>query len=110
MAWETRKAGGRYYTRSRRVGGRVRREYVPLSIASIVAQMDEEERLEREERAMERRREREAMEDAARNLFAPLDALDALCRVKVAEALSAAGYYEHKREWRRRGHAHQATA
>lgn len=65
MGWEKRKGGGRYYTRSRRVRGRVRREYVPLDIAHIVAELDAEERLEREYQR-ELKREQEAAEEAAR--------------------------------------------
>ena len=50
--WEKRQRGGLYYTRSRKVGGRVVREYVGTGpLAGIAALMDEEDRLRRWEAA-----------------------------------------------------------
>lgn len=107
MGWEKRKGGGRYYTRSRRVRGRVRREYVPLDIAHIVAELDAEERLEREYQR-ELKREQEAAEEAARaafyaRIFGPVDTLGAACEVVMRAELERAGYHQHKRgEWRKK--------
>jgi len=109
MAWESRKRGGRYYTRPRRVNGKVKREYIPLAVASFVAQTDAMEREERAIEAEERRWEAEAREAYARSLFAPLDALDAICEAAIAAELTAAGYYRHKREWRRRRGQHSTS-
>ena len=91
---------GPYYTRSRRVDGRVVREYVGAGpLADIIAQADE---AEREAHRLQRRREREQMEQDREldDLFGAYSAgVDELLR----SALEAAGYYRHKRgEWRRR--------
>ena len=100
MSWETRGVYGPYYTRSRRVDGRVVREYVGRGpLAEIIAQADE---AEREARRLERGREREQMEQDREldDLFGAYSAgVDELLR----SVLEAAGYHRHKRgEWRRR--------
>ena len=100
MSWETRGVYGPYYTRSRRLDGRVVREYVGRGpLAEIIAQADE---AEREARRLERRREREELERDRRldETFSTYSAgVDELLR----SALEAAGYHRHKRgEWRRR--------
>ena len=90
---------GPYYTRSRRVDGRVVREYVGRGpLAEIIAQADE---AEREAHRLQRRREREQMEQDREldDLFGAYSAgVDELLR----GVLEAAGYHRHKRgEWRR---------
>jgi hypothetical protein len=96
MGWDK----GRYYTRSRKVGGRVVREYVGTGrLAELAAQLDD---LEREKQQAER-----AARQAVR---AALDALDAelkvLCQTAdllARAALVATGFHQHKRgEWRKR--------
>ena len=100
MTWETRGVHGPYYTRSRRVDGRVVREYVGRGpLAEIIAQADE---AEREARRLERRREREQMEQD-RELDQLFSAYSAGVDELLRGVLEAAGYYRHKRgEWRRR--------
>ncbi len=97
MGWER----GRYYTRSRKVGGRVVREYVGAGrVAELVAQLD----------ALQRQ-EREAKRAAWREVKAELDALEAgvvglirLTDLVAAAALRAAGFHQHKGQWRRKRH------
>jgi hypothetical protein len=100
MSWETRGGRGRYYTRSKRVGGRVRREYVGSGLlAELAAAEDALHREAREREARDRPTERERLEA----LDAPLGALDALTGALYRAALVAAGYRQHKRgEWRKR--------
>ena len=89
MSWETRSGRGRYYTRSRKVAGRVRREYVGSGLLAELAAA--EDALHREAR------------ERLEALDAPLLALDALTGALYRAALVAAGYRQHKRgEWRKR--------
>ncbi len=100
MAWETRKRGGRYYTRSRKVGGRVIREYVVTgSLAELAAELDAIEREERTVVAERRRRHQQRLESAD----AAVDALCHSAEVLARVALLSAGYHRHDRgEWRKR--------
>lgn len=99
MGWERRQRGGLYYTRSRRVGRRVVREYVGAGeLARLAEMLDAEEREEREQQAAERKAERRHLAD----LDMQLDDLGDKCR-RLAEAqLVLAGYHRHKGQWRMR--------
>ena len=97
MGWEK---GGRYYTRSRKVNGRVLREYVGAGrVAELAAQMDA---VEREQRGLAALDVRQAKDELAA-LDAELKALDGLGDLAARAALLAAGFHRHTRgEWRRR--------
>jgi predicted phage gp36 major capsid-like protein len=104
MAWETRERGGLYYTRSRKVNGRVRREYVGSGPGALaISQMDEgrrmEHKAERGLRQMERR-EIEAVDDLVEQVFQDVEAI-------TRATLEAAGYHRPKRgPWRKRREHH----
>ncbi len=98
MAWETRRGKGRYYTRSRRVGKRVIREYVPKALAELVAEVDRLDRLAREAERAKRREEHGRLT----TMDGKLDELDRVCVSLAKGALLASGYHQHKGEWRRR--------
>ena len=100
MGWESRARGGRYYTRSRKVNGRVVREYVGTGpVAELMAEMDA---LERTRRISERevlRAERDKTVSVEASVGALCEAVDLMVRT----ALLLAGYRQHRRgEWRRR--------
>jgi hypothetical protein len=103
MGWDR----GRYYSRSRKINGRVVREYVGTGrVAELAAELD----------AIERQR-REAERAAWLTKRAELDALDAgvatlidLTDLAVAAALLAAGYHNHKGQWRRTRHGNADRA
>jgi hypothetical protein len=98
--WERRKRGGLYYTRSRKVDGRVVREYVGGGVlGEIAARMDADERRLREVEAALWIKEREGME----TLDGLTEELYEAVEVLAQAALVAAGYRQHKRgEWRKR--------
>ena len=97
--WERRERGGLYYTRSRKEGGRVVREYVGGGVlGELAARMDAEERRRRKEEATVWREEHERLEGLA-------GLLDELCEdveTVTRAALIVAGFRRHKRgEWRK---------
>jgi hypothetical protein len=99
MAWEERKRGRRYYTRSfRDKDGRVRREYIGTGeIAEAIAHADE---TMRQVRKLERERQRAEVE-RLEALVAPVLEIDEAAEVLARAALVASGYHRHKGEWRR---------
>ena len=97
--WERRERGGLYYTRSRKEGGRVVREYIGGGVlGEIAALQDEYERRRREEGFALWKEERQRLED----LMVPLDELCEAAEVLAHAALVVAGYRRHNRgEWRK---------
>jgi len=96
MGWDR----GRYYTRSRKVGGRVVREYIGCGrVAELAAQLDALERQQREGARDILRADQADLEA----LDAPLDELNDLADLLARAALVVAGFRQHKRgEWRKR--------
>jgi hypothetical protein len=98
MAWETRNGKGPYYTRSRRVNGRVVREYIGTGPqAEQAAQEDEDARIEKALRAAAWKAEKETVE----SLDGALESLDQGCDHLLAFVLEQAGYHYHRGEWRK---------
>jgi hypothetical protein len=105
MGWETRRGQGRYYTRSRKVNGRMIREYVGTGlVAELAAQEDAETRARR-------LAEREHLQHEATrwaSATAPFRELSQLLDGLTAAGLIAAGYHQHHRgAWRKRRHGTQ---
>ena len=105
MAWEQRGAQ-RYYYRSRKIGGRVVKEYIGGGLAGeLAAREDETRRRKQEAERVALQGDRDAFEAAAAAHDAFARATDAL----VTAALVAAGYHRHDRgHWRKR-HASKAS-
>ena len=99
MGWEKRERGGPYYTRSKKVDGRVIREYVGGgTLGHLTALQDAQERRRREEEAASWKQERERLEA----LLAPVEDLCEATEVLYRATLLAAGFRRHQRgEWRR---------
>jgi hypothetical protein len=91
---------GRYYTRSKKVNGRVEREYIGAGRpGALIAQLDELEREKRLDDACAWREKKTELE----NLDSNLDKLANLTNFIARAVLAAAGYYQHNRgEWRKR--------
>lgn len=100
MAWETRRRGGRYYTQSRKIGGRVVREYVGSGmVGELAAAHDRLRRAQHAAAMADWRAERERLDAAERTITAYCQATDQLMRAE----LTAVGFHQHARgDWRRR--------
>jgi hypothetical protein len=99
MSWETRPRGGRYYTRSRRVDGRIVREYVGTGpVGELAAALDH---LDREARTAQAREDVGARQELA-GFDAPVQALHADVEALVQGVLLTAGFHHHHGAWRRR--------
>ena len=99
MSWENRERGGRYYTRSRKVDGRVVREYVGSGlIGELAARFDEAEREKRKIDAARARLERVRVEA----LVAPVVELCEVAEVLCHAAFVDGGYRRYQGKWRRK--------
>ena len=97
MGWEKRERGGFYYTRSRKVDGRVVREYFGTGpLAEIVALEDEYRCRRREEEAAYWEEKKERLKQNA----AFLQELEEAAKILATAHLLAAGYHRHKGSWR----------
>jgi hypothetical protein len=96
MGWDQ----GRYYTRSRKINGRVTREYVGCGpLAELVAELDADQRAQREAQRAALRAERAELKDLDAALGRVCQEAELLARA----ALVAAGFRQHKRgEWRKK--------
>lgn len=96
MPWEER-GGRRYYYRKVRKGSRVFSVYEGAGLVGTLAeQRDKGERLTRRREALALRTDL-ANADA---VDAKIDAAWLIVRRAADEALEAAGYHQHKRQWR----------
>ncbi len=100
MSWETRANGKKYYTRSRREGGKIRREYVGGgTLGELAAKLDE---IERDSRLLEAQLTREARRQVE-ELEEAMAEFDEIADKIGRGLLIVAGYHQHNRsEWRRR--------
>ena len=96
MGWDR----GRYYTRSKKVLGRVVREYIGVGpVAELVARMDALQRNRRDLDAFFLRCEKAELAALEGEMRALSEVVDLVARA----ALLATGFHQHKRgEWRRR--------
>jgi hypothetical protein len=99
MAWERRKPG-RYFYRSRRVDGHVRKDYFGKGIiGQLAADLAEEGRARRAEDAAALRTEQARLEALDRSPAV----LDRACALLATAALTAAGFRRYNYgPWRRR--------
>jgi hypothetical protein len=100
MGWERRRRGGVYYTRSKKVRGKVRREYVGGGLAGEqAAYIDHQHRAERKANTRAWRTEQARIEGAERKL----ERLTLISTEVTSALLQLAGYRQHNRgEWRRK--------
>ncbi len=98
MAWEERR-GRRYYYQKRRVAGRVVSVYLGQGEGvSILAELDDAERMERQEARAEEQVQRAALRREDED-FAEVTGLT---EAFAAAALLLAGCHTHKGTWRRK--------
>ena len=104
MAYEIRGGCRKYYTRSRRLNGKVVREYVGGGVkGELAARADAERRAARQASAEALRGEEERYATAT----GPLDELARLTDLLMRETLIELGYHQHARgQWRRRRNVH----
>lgn len=108
MAYESRN-GRQYYYRKVWRDGTCRSEYIGSGeTAALIAQLDS---VDQERRQLEAAQQRQARAEFAELARTPpeLAALLSDARRATAEALEAAGYHQHKRQWRKqRGNKNQS--
>lgn len=100
MGWEKRNGRGRYYTRTKRVEGRVVREYVGAGKKAAAAAKADAVR--RDQQATEKKAQQKLDAEIGRADI-PLAALEQACEIMLRATLIAAGWHQHDRGmWRRK--------
>lgn len=104
MGWERRERGGSYYVRKVRRGGHVCSEYLGNGeTASLIAQMEALERMDKQIAQENERDAREQFAEAERQNAAFFAEVESALR----QALEAAGYHQPKRgQWRKQRERH----
>ena len=98
MPWESR-GNNRYYYRKRRVGDTVLSEYYGNGeFASMLAELDELERQQREVEQHQRQEERAEI----KKIDNELDYVGDMVRTLTRAVLLAYGYHPHKGQWRKK--------
>lgn len=101
MGWEQRNGRSYYYHKSR-MGGRVRSEYMGAGLlAQLCAEEDDDKRQERNAQRAADRATRQAEAGIDRQLANAESALAAMTHA----TLLAAGFHNHKGQWRKRRRA-----
>jgi hypothetical protein len=98
MGWKS-IGNGRYYYRARRIGNRVESEYVGSGLyAELRSEADLRAQAERKAEQARRRQERAEYNEIERQL----DQAEGLTYDLVKAAYLLGGYYQHRRQWRKR--------
>ena len=99
MSWESRRGRGRYYTRTREVGGRKFREYLGCGPeAHAAAAADALLHAERQRQYAARREERARLREHDGLVVRLFEVADLV----ASAALAAGGWHKHGGEWRSR--------
>ncbi len=97
MGWE-RRGNYSYYYRKMRIAGRVRSVYVGQGeIAVLTARLDKMQREEREAQRANERQEQRGFD----SLDQSIDNWAQLTSTLTEAVLIAAGFHQHKRQWRK---------
>src|SRR5688500_3352933 len=101
MGWEQR--GNRlYYYQKKRQGHRVVSEYVGYSsLATLIAELDHEER----EDNLQVQAQQRAQKSAFKEIGADMEVLTTIVRALVHATLLTSGYHPHKGQWRKKRYA-----
>lgn len=102
MGWETRRNGKRYYYEKKRENGKVVSRYIGAGrLAPLVAEINQ---IRKERRQQERWEAQRARNEFAELAATPEDLTLLLEQAQsaAAAALVAAGYHQHKRQWRKK--------
>lgn len=95
MGWEK----GKYYTRSRKINGKVVREYIGQGVeAELAAWEDSVKRREREVEQAARKAKKEELSELETLMKELNDEVDSL----IPAVLAVAGYHQHKGQWRKK--------
>jgi hypothetical protein len=98
MGWKNIN-GRRYYYKSKRVGNRIESRYFGAGESgSLVARIDELERLEEAAERWAEREQREQAIEEERAIAGWFDDVQAVADAAMAEA----GFHKHRGQWRRR--------